>query len=36
MSINFFDNYKLTLNSFMVHTPAAKAGVGEGALPYLV
>lgn len=26
MSINFFDNYKVTLNSFVVHTPAAKAG----------
>ena len=26
MSINFFDNYKVTLNSFIVHTPAAKAG----------
>lgn len=30
MSINFFDNYKVTLNSFMVHTPAAKAGGGGG------
>lgn len=32
MSINFFDNYKVTLNSFIVHTPAAKAGGGGHSL----